>query len=73
MAHNHENCLAPQWGVVCTSGHVTGYCSDEYPDADWACDNEYCADYGHCRCLCHSGKTCGCGYSWPRMYKRSCA
>jgi hypothetical protein len=62
MAHNHDNCTNPT-GAVCTSGVVSDYCDFE------TCDNEYCSELGHCECLCHSGKTCGCGHQWPRMVK----
>lgn len=65
MAHNHESCNAHYWGATCTSGVVTSTCGYE------TCDNEYCSDIGHCECLCHSGKTCGCGHTWPRMAKSS--
>jgi hypothetical protein len=63
MAHNHENCTTPQWGSVCNTGITSSYCDYE------GCGDEYCVDTGHCECLCHSGKTCGCGHTWPRMEK----
>lgn len=67
MAHTHDNCTNPTYGIVCTEGRITGYCESEEP---YGCDNEYCSDFGHCECLCHSGKTCGCGHhTWPRMEK----
>jgi len=56
-SHNHENCDR------CTDGVVFGFC--DYED----CGNEFCVEYGHCSCNCHSGKTCACGYYWPRMEK----
>lgn len=65
MAHNHDSCNAYTWSAICTSGVVTATCG--YED----CDNEYCSDIGHCECLCHSGKTCECGHTWPRMAKSS--
>ena len=67
MAHRHESCDNPSHGMVCTEGRITDYC---YSEAPYECFDEYCSDLGHCACLCHSGKTCGCGYSWPRMEKR---
>jgi hypothetical protein len=66
MAHNHDNCTNPT-GAVCTSGVVSDYCDFE------TCDNEYCSELGHCECLCHSGKTCGCGHQWPKMTKGAAA
>lgn len=63
MAHNHENCVAN--GVeLCYEGMVFGPC-------DWAeCPNDECEIVGHCECLCHSGRECGCGHTWPRMEKQ---
>lgn len=33
------------------------------------CSNPDCTDLGHCNCNCHSGRTCTCGYVWPKMSK----
>lgn len=61
MSHNHANCTNPLWGAVCIGGALGTYCNDDQ------CDNEFCENLGHCECKCHSGKTCLCGYKWPRM------
>jgi len=61
MTHNHENCKV----YLCYGGYLMGYCDYE------ECDNPDCVVIGHCECLCHSGKTCGCGLTWPRMEKQS--
>lgn len=61
MAHTHENCLTPQPSYFeCHEGLLFGYCgADDCPYPD-------CTVVGHCDCNCHSGKTCGCDYEWPR-------
>jgi hypothetical protein len=61
-AHTHDHCTRPTAGNMCDGGRLRGSC--EYED----CTSPDCEDLGHCECLCHSGKTCGCGrHSWPRM------
>lgn len=62
MSHSHKNCTIDYY--VCTEGQLTSYCEDDN------CYNEFCMDYGHCKCKCHSGKKCGCGYQWERMEKQ---
>lgn len=67
MSHEHESCTNPKGGdvgSVCNEGMLLGYC-------DWPeCPNPDCMVIGHCDCKCHSGKTCGCGHTWPRMDKQ---
>lgn len=60
MAHTHENC--PDCGPL--PGVLMGLCGPDCPsDGD-------CVVVGHCICNCHSNKTCYCGHTWPRMYKK---
>jgi len=55
MAHNHENCTRPTYGNSCVNGVLWGSCDFE------GCDNLECEELGHCKCKCHTGKTCKCG------------
>lgn len=61
MSHRHDTCPKPTYGNTCLSGILLGDCEYE------PCDNPECEQVGHCECLCHSGKTCNCGYQWPRQ------
>lgn len=63
MAHNHETCGGTGKGF-CYEGLLLGPCYED-------CPNDECEVVGHCDCLCHSGKECGCGHVWPRMEKQN--
>lgn len=54
MAHQHATCTRPTGGSACIGGHLVDYCSS--PN----CYNDQCEFVGHCRCRCHTGKTCDC-------------
>lgn len=56
MSHQHESCTV----YNCDAGMILGPCSEDCPVDD-------CTVVSHCPCLCHSGKTCLCGHTWPRM------